>query len=384
MIGGRAALAVSVGLIAAVCSTPATAAAKHWRLQRPPMVGGQFGGVLAAVSCATPADCFAVGTFWDLHESDRGLIDHWNGARWSVQSTTSRRHVIGWSGVSCPAAAVCTAVGGPATLWADRLGSKSWQLQHLPAVPGPERWLRAVSCLSGKFCMAVGLSGQLTNSRPLAERWNGRHWSRETVPQPPAGFGGELKGVQCTAPDACIAVGDYGSGVGQGGQKVLAERWNGSRWSVMPTPNPRGDTIELTGISCTSKSWCEAAGDYSHSGQGTFFGLIEHWSGTRWRIEHVAGPAGRADMFEFEAISCRARGSCAAVGDSADKHLRGYVLAEHLAGGVWSAQPTPNPPGLGATLFGVSCVADGACEAVGSQQAGGVYTAPVQFAERFS
>jgi hypothetical protein len=42
------------------------------------------------------------------------------------------------------------------------------------------------------------------------------------------------------------------------------------------------------------------------------------------------------------------------------------------------------PPGLGDTLFGVSCVADGVCEAVGSQQAGGVFTPPVQFAERFS
>ncbi len=384
MIGGRAALAVSVGLIAALCSTAATAAAKHWRLQRSPLASGQLAGQLAAVSCTTAADCFAVGTFWDLHETDRGLIDHWNGARWSVQSTTSRRHVIGWSGVSCPAATVCTAVGGPATLWADRRGSQSWQLQHLPTVRGPERWLRAVSCLSGKFCMAVGLFGPLTNTRPLAERWNGRHWSRDTVPQPPAGFAGELKGVWCSTPHACIAVGDYASGVGQGGQKVLAERWNGSRWSVMRTPDPRGDSIELNAISCTAKSWCEAAGDYSHSGQGTFFGLIEHWNGGRWRIEHVPGAAGRANMFELEGVSCRARGSCTAVGDSADQHLRGYVLAERLTGGAWSAQTTPNPPGFGATLFGVSCVADGVCEAVGSQQAGGVTAPPVQFAERFS
>jgi hypothetical protein len=72
------------------------------------------------------------------------------------------------------------------------------------------------------------------------------------------------------------------------------------------------------------------------------------------------------------------------VGDSADKNDRGYVLAEHLVKGTWSEQRTPNPPGLGATMFGVSCVSGGACEAVGSQQAGGVFFPPVQFAERFS
>ncbi len=276
-----------------VGATTGTAVGKQWRIQTLPRVGDQVAGELAGVSCASAANCFAVGTFWDRNQTDRGLINRWNGTRWSLASTTGRRNVVGWNGISCPAATVCTAVGGPATLWAGRLRGKSWQLEHLPTVSGPVRWLRAVSCASRKFCMAVGLHGPLTNSRPLAERWNGRRWSRETVPQPRAGFGGELKGVWCGGPDACIAVGDYGSGVGRGGQKVLAERWNGRAWSVVRAPNPNGDLIELNGISCTSKSWCEAAGDYSRSADGTFFGLVEQWNGRQWRLEHVAGPAAR-------------------------------------------------------------------------------------------
>jgi hypothetical protein len=232
--------------------------------------------------------------------------------------------------------------------------------------------------------MAVGLFGPLTDSRPLAERWTGRRWVRDKVPQPRDGFGGELLAVSCTTPAACVAVGDYDSLVGRGGQKVLAERWNGRRWRVLRTPNPAGDSIELAGVSCRSASWCEAAGSYARSGQGTFFGLIEHWNGRQWTIQRIAGPSGRRHMFELEAISCARRGVCTTVGDSADRSERSHVLAEHLAAGRWSVQRTPDPPGLGGALFGVSCLGSGVCVAVGSQQGEGVFSAPRQIAERYS
>lgn len=40
---------------------------------------------------------------------------------------------------------------------------------------------------------------------------------------------------------------------------ALAEAWNGSSWTVQPTPNPDG-YASLAAISCTSASACTAVG----------------------------------------------------------------------------------------------------------------------------
>jgi hypothetical protein len=117
--------------------------------------------------------------------------------------------------------------------------------------------------------------------------------------------------------------------------------------------------------------------------------FAEGWNGKHWRLEHVAGPGHGRNLSEFLAVSCARRGSCEAVGDADNNSLKGYVLAERLAGGTWRVQPAPDPPGLGGSLWGVSCAASGSCEAVGWQSellssfpiATG---APRQFAERFS
>jgi hypothetical protein len=51
-----------------------------------------------------------------------------------------------------------------------------------------------------------------------------------------AAMTGELHGVLCTSPTDCVAVGDHFSEDGIG--EALIERWNGSTWSVVPSPSP--------------------------------------------------------------------------------------------------------------------------------------------------
>ncbi len=366
----------SVPLVVALlmCCAVGGAAGRSWRLQRTPAVPGQQDGALNAVSCATASVCFGAGTYTNHHGFDRNLIERWNGLSWSTRSTPNPRHDAGFNGVSCTAATTCMAVGGSSSLWSDRLSGGSWHFQYLQTARAVGR-LRAVSCATGLACTAVGFSGPETNVTALAERWNGRHWSRGRVPLPRGASDGELKAVSCTAPDACVAVGDYGLGTG-----VLAERWDGRRWRDLRAPNPAGGGFELNAVSCSSRSWCEAAGDYTRSNGSAFFGLVEHWNGKHWTIERVHGPSGRSNMFELEAISCGKPGSCTAVGASANRQLRTYVLAEHLFKGTWSVQPTPNPAGPGGTLYGISCLRAGVCVAVGAQG----FMSTTAFAERFS
>jgi len=67
--------------------------------------------------------------------------------------------------------------------------------------------------------------------------------------------------VSCTSAQACTAVGDHGASTSP--NLTLAERWNGTAWTIQDTPNPVGATAsELRGISCISASACTAAGDY--------------------------------------------------------------------------------------------------------------------------
>ena len=72
--------------------------------------------------------------------------------------------------------------------------------------------LYGVSCTGRKQCTATGLASTRTgkNYKPLAERWNGATWAKQTTPIPNSGslLGGTLTaGVSCTSSSACVATG---------------------------------------------------------------------------------------------------------------------------------------------------------------------------------
>ncbi len=87
----------------------------------PPGVGEPGGSELspfAAVSCATPTSCTAVGYYANANVnanrgSSEGLAEHWNGSGWTVQPmpTPAGSNVYGLAGVSCPTTHMCMAVG---------------------------------------------------------------------------------------------------------------------------------------------------------------------------------------------------------------------------------------------------------------------------------
>jgi hypothetical protein len=120
-----------------------------------------------------------------------------------------------------------------------------------------------------------------------------------------------LEAVSCTSPRRCTATG----GDFDARRPTLAERWNGRRWRVEPTPNPANHRnsigeVALDGVSCTSARACTASGDYSPGGRAEYF--IESWNGRRWRMEAAPHPAGFVHG-ALLAMSC-ALARCTAVG----------------------------------------------------------------------
>ncbi len=84
--------------------------------------------------------------------------------------------------------------------------------------------------------------------------------------------------MSCPSAAACTAVGSYANSAGTG--LTLAERWDGTTWSVQTTPNPPGGRAfnNLLGVSCPSRVACTAVGDYGDS-TGTQSILAESYSG---------------------------------------------------------------------------------------------------------
>jgi hypothetical protein len=57
--------------------------------------------------------------------------------------------------------------------------------------------LQGVSCVFGRFCIAVGRTDSFSGPA-AAVVWNGHKWRRVAVPEPSAARYSELSGISCT------------------------------------------------------------------------------------------------------------------------------------------------------------------------------------------
>src|SRR5262245_33156615 len=75
-------------------------------------------------------------------------------------------------------------------------------------------------------------------------------WSIDESPNQPDYS--DLNDVSCVSPTSCIAVGFSGTDAG-GERRPFVLRWNGSAWSIAPSPNPVAHGYnELLSVSCVS------------------------------------------------------------------------------------------------------------------------------------
>jgi hypothetical protein len=62
----------------------------------------------------------------------------------------------------------------------------------------------------------------------------------------------------------------------KGGDQSLAETWNGSSWSIDPTPDAPGHAFHnLTAVACTAADFCTAVGAVGNADYGSWFTLAE-------------------------------------------------------------------------------------------------------------
>jgi hypothetical protein len=356
-----------------------------WRVQVTPAPAGSIGSGFAGMSCSSATACTAAGSYGTGTGSSVMLAERWNGASWSIQATPSPAGATGseFLALSCTAPGACTAVGavtissaasrdggnsGGSSMTvglAERWNGTTWRVQ---AIPNPGRSIgtvfAAVSCSTPTACTAAGSYDTTSHlGRPVAAAWGGTSWHRQATP-PAAGASAAngLVGVSCASVRTCIAVGFSTATTGE--STTLAERWDGSRWRIQPSPVPAGTiSAGLSGVSCPSPRACTAVGEFFSSGQREL-ALAERWDGASWQVQPVPSPAGARQGSELSAVSCPSADRCFAVGQYFTKS-GSVALAETWNGARWTIQPLPGAVS-NTFLLGVSCATPRACVAVGS------------------
>lgn len=349
---------------------PAAAVPATWHITPSPNRAGA--NELDAVSCSSSRFCAAVGE--SRFGAGGTLIEMWNGHRWSLTPSPSLGRLPNRGtlvAVSCPEARFCVAVGyytpGPLSdltlteIW----NGNRWSVSR-SRNPSDYSHLLGVSCTSSRDCEAVGFyldncSPNSGGSAGLVERWDGRGWS--VVPSPRHSCRlPQLQAVSCLTRSSCIAVGDYFHGPGDW---TLVESWDGRRWSVLPSPDAEpGNNNELRGVSCTGPKRCMAVGDYQRVSAGPELTLAEAWNGKTWSI--VPTPrAHPADSNVLASVSCTSAANCVAAGDRTDGFGNADTLVESWDGSAWSPTSSPNPSPA-QQLSAVSCTRRSSCQAVGS------------------
>jgi hypothetical protein len=221
--------------------------------------------VTQEVSCATADFCMLADGF--------GAVDTWNGSSWSAGASVTGFSV---TAISCLSASFCEIVGeGPSGENAAMWNGTSWAAQATPGPPSNS--FSAVSCTTASSCEAVGqMAGSSTGTLPLAEAWNGSTWAIQPTPGPANSLSSTLDAVSCTSADSCTAVGQLQTSnlTSFGRFQTLAEVWDGTAWSIPPTPDPSTGQNFLSGVSCGASSACMAVGQFQDPG-GILATLIE-------------------------------------------------------------------------------------------------------------
>jgi hypothetical protein len=312
------------------------------------------------VDTLSATSVWAVGS---SHATGATLIEHFNGSKWSIESSPNRsgstelEDVAAISGKNVWAVGyfVPKGSGHPKTLTEHYDGSK-WKVVASPS-PHPDDVLFGVAALSASDVWAVGEDGN-PGRKTLIEHWNGSKWI--VVPGASLQNGGGLRDVTAIAKTNVIAVGHNGT---VGTDHALVEQWDGATWSSVPTP-ATGQGTELYGVSARGPNAVWAAG--VQSGSAAIQTLTERDVGSGWEVVPSPNPSGASHVNELWDVSALSSEAAWAVGDQENSGFVRRTTAMHYTNGSWQVTPSTNASNGSNRLFGVAATTSTKTWAVGT------------------
>jgi hypothetical protein len=294
---------------------------KKWTVVPTPTTGVNFTSFYGVA--ASQGQAWAVGEYLNSNYQDRGLLEHWDGSQWSIANNPqpgSRRDMLfGASALS------------PSDVW----------------VVGDQEGA------NGKF-------------ETVAEHWDGSIWSAIPTPDP-GSTGNHLYAVDAVSANDVWAAGMQLNG--DSPDQGLVEHWDGSKWSVVPTPAPASaNLVMLDGITAdASQVWVTGEADSPEGGGQPF---VEGYQNGAWTIPQLPAVPDGANWTNMWGIQL-AGGSVYAVGTFVDPATdSNNVLVLQGSGGTWTIDPAPDP-GSGSNILGGITSVDGQLWAAGIYDNGG-------------
>ena len=292
-------------------------AAGRAHLSAPAVPHSTLGQVILGHGRLHGVNDWRVGDFGDqcaLHP----LIKHWNGHEWLDTATNVS---MKWNAYLFAAAAISAhdawAVGtyqneiprslcGPGSVHLVRVpkyhplvehwNGQQWTVVHVPSGTHVDSALTSISAISSRDIWASGSaswgapSSTDSSTRPLIERFNGKQWGIIRMPNQDIKHR-DVSEILALSDDDVWFVGDHWNpnvGPHTIWVKTLIEHWNGSQWSVVPSPNTTCHQNVLASIHITSahSGWATGGGNYC--GRTRTITFREHWNGTTWSLVHGA------------------------------------------------------------------------------------------------
>ena len=177
---------------------------------------------LTSVSCSSSSACIVGGAYNDTGHSVHGLLLTLAGGVWTAAEAPQPSVIV--SGVSCRSAVACIAVGSDDTEGSGglllTLSAGAWTAAEAPALPSlnsdPHDALLAVSCSSDSDCVAAGyhaddIDGNTAQYLGTLLTLSGGSWTAAEPPLPASATRTDtiVRGVSCSSPTDCVAVGGY-------------------------------------------------------------------------------------------------------------------------------------------------------------------------------
>lgn len=205
--------------------------------------------------------------------------------------------------------------------------------------------LWAVAAVSATDVWAAGKhlarDGWSVRQETLFQHWDGSQWS--VVPSPNAGARDDNIIESITAipgSERVVAVGFHQYQT----SRALVEVWDGSKWRIAPLPQPPDRSESLSGVAALSEDDVWVVGSTADR-FGAFHGFSAHWNGDGWREVPTPEPGGGRYNPWLNDVSAVSGNDVWSVGANYNANGALLTLTEHWDGARWTIVPSPSPGG---------------------------------------
>jgi Putative Ig domain len=340
------------------------------------------------VACTSAANCVGVGDYTDAGGNVQAMVASESSGTWDTPSevtlptgayTGDQFIQFGrLNSVTCASPGNCVAVGsyvdgsnhGQAMVATETAGS--WDQASEITVPGdananPDGILNAVSCTSGGNCVAAGDYENGSGLQPMVVVESDGSWAQASKLTQPVdantSANGLLNAVSCTSQGNCVAAGQYYTTSEEYDSMVATETagsWGQASALVLPANSETGavESNQLNSLSCTSLGNCVAAGYYSDTSDEDQ-AMTATESGGTWgqavEFENLPSNALTGDVDNdvqdaaLNGLVCVSNSECTAVGNYRDTDDNFQVMA--VSTGASSTNQAPTITSASSTRF---------------------------------